>query len=255
MKILLLLFLLSMIVTGCADMYEDITVHDDGSFTIKRMLVMESPLGGLMNGLSDAMSDSTSPSTSNPSSSKQKLDSTAQKFIVPRKAFAKLKGILSYRAIDSTNDSTIIAGVEIHLKDTTSLAAVHEILWRSTDSLKSTSSKDMPSMLPDSNAKLPDFVLGVSRVGNKTTITYSMPPVNASTMQLPPQFSKKILRGMLAMFGVYVRVFSDHLLPATDFCQIETKPGYQQWRVPLENVFDPDYATHNSMLFVVQLTH
>jgi len=67
--------------------------------------------------------------------------------------------------------------------------------------------------------------------------------------------TKKMVIGMLAMFGVYVRVFSDHLLPATDFCQIETKPGFQQWRVPLENVFDADYANHNSMQFVIQSAH
>lgn len=225
-------------------------MHDDGSFTIKRILVMENPIGMLGSGFADLGSDS-SPSEN----AKPKVDSTSQKFIVPKKAFAKLKGILSYKAIDSSNDSMIIAGVEIHLKDTTSLSAVHDILWKSTDSLKKNTGKEFPDPLPDSNASLPEFTIKVSRISTRTTLTCALPPPTASSIELPAKLSKKMLRGILAMFGVYIRVFSDHLAPTTETCQIESKPGYQQWRVPLETVFDPDYGTHTTMQFVVDTAH
>ena len=235
MKLSLFLLLLVSL-CSCADVYEDITAHPDGSFTIKRTLTMENKLELFGSELSSAFADS---SVAPASTAKPKFDSTVQKFIIPKSAFERLPGFVSYRAFDSSTDSMIKAGVEIQLKDMTSLSTIHHIFWKSNDSLKDNSKgNEFSGFMGDSSTTLPEFNLAVSKAGNKTTLAFSLPSVNMDTVKLPPMVSKKIFKALLSVLGMHIRIFSNNLLPPIESCQIENNSGFQEWEVPLDKIFD-----------------
>lgn len=211
MKYLILaLFCSTFFLSGCLDIYFDITRNTDGSYTMKRTIALGPDFIGQMESFQTLIHDSTKFDI------KPVADSIMNEFRFEKDIYLKYPGVLFYDLRDSVHDSVAYIITEIKIKDKTLLTEL------ANEHFLSLKEKDQQG----SNKTLQ---LKLRSQKKRTILEVSLVPERDLTT-----LAKDELMMFNQYFGghsIYFRVFSSNILPNASK-EVTTIAGGQQWAVP-----------------------
>jgi hypothetical protein len=208
--VLLAIFCSTFFLSGCIDIYFDITPLADGTYRLKRTIVLGPDFMSQMQQIPTLKSNSSWYDT------KTIADSIMAEFKNERGIYTKYSGVMSYNLRDSVADSTALIITELQVRDANVMKRVGN---ESFFSMKQ----------QDSGATNKTFQMQLSKAKGKTTMEFSF---------IPETNIKSLSGEELATFNqffsnhyIYIRLFSPDLIRPNPSKEIEEIPSGQQWKV------------------------
>ncbi len=211
MKYIILTLLCStFFLSGCLDIYFDITRNSDGSYTMKRMIALGPDFIGQMESFQNLIHDSTKFDV------KPVADSIMGEFRFEKEIYLKYPGVLSYDLRDSVHDSVAYIISEIKIKDKTlltELANEHFLSLKGKD--QQGSNKTLQLKLRSQKKRT---ILEVSLIPERDLTALSTDELTMFTQYFSGH-------------SIYFRVFSPNMIANTSK-EVTTIAGGQQWGIP-----------------------
>ncbi len=223
-------FILLLCCSGCLDVYIDIIVHQDGSYTIRKMAAIEQSLFDRLNSIQHLTDSSKNISR------EQMIDTMKNSMQWERPVLEKIKGVTSYDLRDSIHDSTVYFITEIAATKKVALDGLITTLFKSLDG------KEHPT---DPNT--PSLTFKVVSKGNKKIMTVAIP---TGKKKPSSEEDKKMVESMFGRHGFHFRVFSPDLLQSSDHNLTVISDGLS-WDVPLASLADPSTMRTKSVKFIL----
>ena len=196
--------------SGCIDIYFDIIRHNDGSYTMKRTLVLGQDFLGQMQQFQSMAHDTTQFSL------KATADSIMGEFKNEKDIYLKYDGVTSYNLYDSTKDSLAYIISEVTIKDKSLLDEL------ANEHFLSMKEKDQPGANRTLQLKL-------SSAKKKTTLEASLVPQKDLNSMSGEDI--KLFNQYFGTHAIHFRVFSPNLDPNISK-DLTTLPGGQEWKIP-----------------------
>jgi hypothetical protein len=240
---------------SCGRFYEDITIHDDGTFTLKKEIQINRTILHSVLGFDSIFKDSSEHDTSD---HLKKLDMTLESFLrykdtasevpysallVNRKKLEQLPGFISYEFKDTLIDSIFHVYSIAHVKDTGSLRQAHIIAWsssdsffRTADSIKKTRTESVDSYHQDIT---PPMICRAN--DSELTLTFHLPkrpdePMPSMLNAYDPSSLQSMSNQLSETMPVYIRVFSDKLKTPKPYSELKQVPHGQKWKLNFQRL-------------------